>query len=100
VKARESALTHGGPASAQFELAGSPFCFKRMYYGSKPIKNDENGRLDNTQSTDNICALAEEYLRKELGLTKEQAKDAENDLIGFFDVLLRIEERLKSDPVC
>jgi hypothetical protein len=48
---------------------------------------------------ENVKALAEQYLHKELGLTKEQAKDAEGDLIGFFDVLLRIDERLKSKPV-
>ena len=48
---------------------------------------------------ENIDALAEQYLRKELGLTKEQSQDAESNLIGFFDVLLRIDERLKTKPV-
>ena len=48
---------------------------------------------------ENVDALAEQYLREELGLTTEQSKQAEGDLIGFFDVLLRIDERLKSTPV-
>lgn len=48
---------------------------------------------------ENVDALAERFLREELGLTKEQAKDAESNLVGLFDVLLRIDERLKSNPV-
>lgn len=44
-------------------------------------------------------ALAETYLRKELGLTKDEAKEAESNLIGFFDILLRIDERLNSKPI-
>lgn len=45
---------------------------------------------------ENVDELAEQYLRKELGLTKERTAEAEGDLIGFFEVLLRIDERLKS----
>lgn len=47
-------------------------------------------------SSENIDALAETYFQKELGLTNEQTNKAEENLIGIFDVLLRIDERLKS----
>ena len=48
---------------------------------------------------ENVDELAERYLQEELGLTKEEAQASETDLLGFFDVLLRIDKRLKSETV-
>ena len=43
--------------------------------------------------------LAQKYLVEELGLTKEQAAEAEPSLLGLFEVLFRIDERMKKQAV-
>ena len=47
----------------------------------------------------NVDELAKKYLIEELGLTKEQVEEAGANLIGFFDVLMRIDKRIKSTNV-
>lgn len=43
--------------------------------------------------------LAKKYLEEELGLTKEQAAEAAPNILGLFEVLFRIDERLKKQAV-
>lgn len=53
------------------------------------------------QCEPSIEELAKRYFEDELGLTPEDAPEAARNLLGAFDVLLRIDERIntKSEPV-
>jgi hypothetical protein len=44
-----------------------------------------------------IQGLAKKYLMDELGLTQEQAREAEESIVGFFEVLLRIDKRIRNN---
>ncbi len=43
--------------------------------------------------------LAKRYFQDELGLAPEDIPEAEKNLLGAFGVLLRIDERLKKQPL-
>ena len=47
-----------------------------------------------------IEQLAKAYFVDELGLNPEDMPDAARNLLGAFDVLYRINERLNPQPVC
>jgi len=47
------------------------------------------------QDTNDLNKLANQYFIDELGLAPDAVSDAAANLTGAFDVLLRIEERLK-----
>jgi len=46
--------------------------------------------------SENAEELAKKYLIQELGITEDAAKDAGKNLIGFFETLYNIDQRLNN----
>lgn len=46
----------------------------------------------------NLEELAQRYFADELGLAPEEIPDAARNLLGAFEVLLRIDARIKAKP--
>lgn len=52
-----------------------------------------------TENPDNLDVLARRYFIDELGLRPEEVPEASRNLVGAFDVLLRIQNRLQKQNV-
>lgn len=48
-----------------------------------------------SKNQDNLHELARKYFIEELGLRSEDVPEASRNLIGMFEVLLRIDQRIK-----
>lgn len=55
-----------------------------------------NGAFMLDDKADNLDELARQYFVDELGLPPEEVPEAARNLLGAFDVLYRIDERLKN----
>ena len=51
------------------------------------------------QNSPSLEALAQQYFVDELGLNPQDVPEAARNLIGAFEVLFRIDERLKKQPL-
>lgn len=51
------------------------------------------------ETEENIEQLAKRYFVDELGLTPEDVPEASRNLLAAFEVLLRVDNRLKQQPV-
>ncbi len=47
--------------------------------------------------TENTDELAKKYLIEELGIPEDAAKEAGKNLIGFFEVLYNIDQRINAE---
>lgn len=69
----------------------SLFCYRR----TGPQANKVSGMSKDTK--ENLEELAKSYFLDELKLVPKDIPNAARNLVGYFDVLLRIDERLKKN---
>ena len=51
------------------------------------------------QNSESLDDLARQYFVDELGLNHQDVPEAARNLVGAFEVLLRIDERMKKQPL-
>lgn len=52
---------------------------------------------DRSDKLKKIDGLAKTYFSDELGLSKNEIQNASKNLLGFFEMLIKIEERIRKD---